>query len=93
MGADYALANLNVRSGCACAAADGVASASSRGQQAAALGCVYGGATVAALVPDTPVLLARGPAPAIAPLPVDPRPASTAMPSSRPRTSWPRSAW
>jgi 2-oxoglutarate/2-oxoacid ferredoxin oxidoreductase subunit alpha len=64
------------------------------GNSAAALGAVYGGATVCAWYPITPSSsLAEAfdqPLPRCAPTR---RPARTATPSSRPRTSSPRSAW
>ena len=65
------------------------------GNSAAALGAVYGGATVCAWYPITPSSsLGRGlhpPLPAAARRPARPR--RTNSPSSRPRTSLPRSAW
>jgi 2-oxoglutarate ferredoxin oxidoreductase subunit alpha len=63
------------------------------GNSAAALGCVYGGATVAAWYPITPSVLARrGLREALPEAAHRCRTARRATPSSRPRTSSPRSA-
>ena len=63
------------------------------GNNAAALGAVYGGATVAAWYPITPsTSLAEAFERHCRRYRVDPATGKHAMPSSRPRTSWPRSA-
>jgi ferredoxin len=65
------------------------------GNSAAALGCVYGGATVAAWYPITPSSsVAEAFQKYCAKFRVDAgRPARTTMPSCRPKTRSPRSAW
>jgi 2-oxoglutarate ferredoxin oxidoreductase subunit alpha len=64
------------------------------GNSAAALGCVYGGATVAAWYPITPSSsVAEAFQKYCAKYRVDPPPARTTTPSCRPRTRSPPSAW
>ena len=64
------------------------------GNAAAALGCVYGGATVAAWYPITPSSsLAEAFASHCQPIAEIAKPAGTAMPSCRPRMNCRQSAW
>ena len=64
------------------------------GNNAAALGAVYGGATVCAWYPITPsTSLAEAFQAHCERLRADPETGKAATPSSRPRTSSPRSAW
>ena len=64
------------------------------GNTAAALGCLYAGATVGAWYPITPATsLMEGFKGFCQKYRASPRPRRTASRSCRPRTSWPPSAW
>ena len=95
LGRDWALMNLECPIGLRLQRADKVGDRIFiEGNSAAALGAVYGGATVCAWYPITPSSSLAEPSPAIASGCASiPTPRRTSSPSSRPRTSSPRSAW
>ncbi len=96
LGRDWALMNLQCPIGLRVQRADKVGDRIFiEGNSAAALGAVYGGATVCAWYPITPSSsLAEAFTSHCQRLRVDPGDqARTSTPSSRPRTSSPRSAW
>jgi len=95
LGRDWALMNLQCPIGCACAVPTRSATASSsRAMRPQPWPRVYGGATVCAWYPITPSSsLADAFGSYCKRLRSTPRPSRTRLPSCRPRTSWPRSAW
>ena len=95
MGRDYALANFDCPIGLRLRRTDAVGDRIFiEGNAAAALGAVYGGATVCAWYPITPSSsLAEAFTRYCSRYRVDPETSRTASPSCRPRTNWPRSAW
>ena len=96
MGRDWAQANLECPIGLTLRRADAVGDRIFiDGNAAAALGAVYGGATVCAWYPITPSSsLAEAFTRYCGRYRVDKATEQEqASPSSRPRTSWPRSAW
>jgi 2-oxoglutarate ferredoxin oxidoreductase subunit alpha len=94
IGRDYAILNLQCPLGIRLKRANGVGDRIFiEGNSAAALGAVYGGATVCAWYPITPSSRWRTPSPAIAPsCALIRKPSRRNTRSSRPRTSLPRSA-
>ena len=95
MGYDYALENLDGACALEIAKSEAVGERIFiGGNDAAALGAVYGGATVCAWYPITPsTSLAEAFAKHCKRFRVDPETARTNSPSSRPRTRSPPSAW
>ncbi len=95
IGRDYALTHLECPIGLRVRRADAVGDRIFlEGNSAAALGAVYGGATVAAWYPITPSSsLAEAFTRWCGRFRVDKDTGAIASRSSRPRTSWPRSAW